>query len=272
MPGADSRRTVVAAILAFVATVFALVAAVFDAVAQAALGVHASPLGMGAGAGLVHTGSHLGVAPVLGGVARGDLGVAAGFAAVLRRAMRLGAGADGGVLTGVPPRAGGVHPGPGRVLERLRAMVLASTRTRVGTGALRLGTGMVGLGAGVLRLRAGVLAGLLRLGMGMGPGVLCLRTGMIRLRAGVGGLGTGVLGVLAGLGGCAFLGGGGRRHLRGQGSGRGGQRQGNHPVGLHRAGSPIRRDIGERASAPVAQLPESQYSRRWGDVWMCGIS
>jgi hypothetical protein len=220
------------------------------------------------GAGAVGARLGTGAGGVLARFGTGFLGMGAGLGGVL---VRFGAGL-GGVLAclgtgflGMGTPFGGVGVG-----FRAGALHVGGAHVAMGAGALRVNTGF---GTGPLHVHAGPGAGAIRVGvgaaamarMGMGPrlGRVGVRLGAdaVAVHAGFGDvaadLHAGADGVLAGFGGVAVGFGAGalgvhagfagvlvgafalalrgrRRDLRGQRGGRGGERQGKDPVGLHR--------------------------------------
>ncbi len=231
------------------AVLLGLLAALFTVLAQAPL---ADAVGLLPGALLVHTGAG-GMLAVLDAVAGGDLRVAAGvvggLAAVHPGAAGFLVGAKGCPLR-VASGALGVHPGAFRMCTRL-VLMLADTHLRPGADVVAAGvltgplTRMLRVLPGARGVRMGSLTRMLRVltsaaamltrvlagALGVRPGSV---TRVLRVLTGVLCPLTGVFGVLTGFGaGAVFRTGGGRGDLRGQRRGRGGQRQGNHPVRFH---------------------------------------
>jgi hypothetical protein len=243
-PGSGSAAFLPALLAAFFTTLFRALACLVHPfavagggtrhllVAASVLGGHVARAGgdlrvaarLLGGTGVVTRGD-LRVARVLGGMpalADGDLGVAAGLLGgarvVASGALRVPAGLLSGTVV--------VARGDFRVTARL-----LGRKPAVARGEFRVAAGLLA-GAGVVA-RGGL--GVAGRGLGVAPGVgVRALAGLLGVVLGALGVLARVLGVLARFGGGALIGrGGGRGHLRDQRRGRGGERQGKHPVGLH---------------------------------------
>jgi hypothetical protein len=183
-----------------------------------------------------HLGTALGVLP-----AHAGLGAAGRDLSAVLGILSADAGATSRDLR--PPRrvqavdAPGVDPGAAggtRALQPVLAHLAPGTLVHVRPAGAGVRAGLGGLGTGLCGVLVGFGAGPIRVLAGFGAGTVRVLAG---LGAGAFGVLAGAGGVLPGLGaGAVFGAGGGRRHLRGQRGGRGRQRQGNDPVGLHQIG------------------------------------
>jgi hypothetical protein len=184
-------------------------------------------------------------------------GAGVGLGADFRRmGVGFGAGLDGVDTLRVGAVPAGVHAGADFVAARIG--VAAHGGAGAGGVALRMGADVAHVHADVAVLPAahfypgsalvGVRLGHVAARLGADAGAVRAGFGGVAVRIGAGALGVdpGRTRVLAGVV-VAFALGGWRRDLRGQGGGRGGQRQGEDPVGSH--GDSIGRCRGTRDTA-----------------------